>query len=424
MSKTPKSWYPWYHSISAPFRLIAVGHLALLIATWALWTPQTAFPQVPLISIAGRLPNWVDWSLLTLLVSALSVMLVSRNLGWLKWASVAAVGSSFGLILIDQHRLQPWAWEFAIVSVVLGCADRAMSFAAWRWVVIGIYGWSAWSKIDYGFVVEHGPFLLDGICKAVHIAGTRTWPTTLRDTLAATIPAIELIIAIGLVFKLSRRVALIGSLLMHVGLLLALGPLGHGHQPGVLLWNLFFIIQNGLLFWNTKGQDQATHSSEQFRLPRNQITGNQMAWLVVASAMAWPSLESFGLCDHWPAWAVYAAKPERVTLFIDEGDAHRLPEALQRYVDAQISFGDSFRLKLDRWSLDTLRAPIYPQDRFHVGVTLALAQKYQLDHLQLVIEEPANRWTGRRIVHEYVDTRTIQKLAASYRCNAIPRSSP
>jgi len=410
------------------FRLIAVGYLSLLIATRPLWTPQRLFPQVPLVALGGRVPDALEWSLLITLVTSLSLLLVSWPTRCLRGAAVVAVVSSAGLILIDQHRFQPWVWQFSVVLTVLALADYATSWHAWRWVVIGIYGWSAWSKIDYGFVIEHGPFLLDGLGKAVHLKATGEWPPVLRDILAGAIPVMEMTIAVGLAFRRSRRLALLGSILMHVGLLLALGPLGHKHQPGVLLWNLFFIAQNGMLFWENRDQVQCPSSGraakEQFKPWAGEQLGNRTAWLVIVLTTLWPSLESFGLCDHWAAWAVYAAKLERVTVFIDEADVQKLPESLRQYLDVQFKSGDQYRLKLDRWSLDAVRVPIYPQDRFQVGVALAVAREFHLDHLRLVIESPANRWTGHRIAHRYFDAKAVETLAGSFRCNAIPRPRP
>ncbi|MFX4944919.1 hypothetical protein ABTB59_19260, partial [Acinetobacter baumannii] len=39
------------------FRLLAIGQALLIAVTWPLWTPQTAFPQVPLVQAAGKCPQ-------------------------------------------------------------------------------------------------------------------------------------------------------------------------------------------------------------------------------------------------------------------------------------------------------------------------------------------------------------------------------
>ena len=190
------------------------------------------------------------------------------------------------------------------------------------------------------------------------------------------------------------------------------------HQPGVLIWNLFFLIQNNMLFLRTS-------SSQPFH-PDNSISssiqiGNRIARFLVITVILWPSLESFGFCDHWPAWAVYAAKPERVTVTVHSDELPNLPEHLSQYLGHQLVIDDSHPLRIDRWSLDALYVPIYPQDRFQVGVALYLARRFDLKQIQVVIEGPADRWSGKRAVHRYNGIESLNTLADSYRCNAQPK---
>ena len=55
--------------MSALSRLLAVSLLALVAATWKLWTPQDVFPQVPLIRAACDWPGGFDWVCLAVLVA-------------------------------------------------------------------------------------------------------------------------------------------------------------------------------------------------------------------------------------------------------------------------------------------------------------------------------------------------------------------
>lgn len=399
------------------FRLLALGHFALVVATWPLWTPQDAFPQIPFISIAGAIPRSVEWGLLALLLASCAVMAFANRPMWQRSASLSMGLSTGGLVLIDQHRLQPWAWQFLILSLVLATARASVASAAWRWLVIGIYAWSAWSKLDHSFCVEHGPFLLDGFFRSLGLMnGAQVFPGSVRYGMAAAIPIVELLIAACLPWQKTRRVAVIAAAVMHLGLLLALGPLGHGHQSGVLIWNLFFLIQNWFLFVRSPVVDRALDDAVPAK--RN-LPGNVIAGLIVAFALAWPLLEPFGYCDHWPAWAVYAAKPERVHFLVNETEVAKLPANLQRYLQAA-DFDGWHLFRMDRWSLDAVHAPIYPQDRFQVGIALWLAREYELDQIRVVIQGPANRWSGKRSEREYLGHQSIERRAATYRLNATP----
>jgi hypothetical protein len=403
------------------FRLLAAGDLALLVATGPMWIPRTVFPQIPLVTLVNGLPDSFEWGLLAVLLVSLSVMLLPVPLMYHRWASLMTALGMCGLICFDQQRLQPWAWQFVLVALILAAADAVTARSAWRVLVIGIYAWSAWSKVDQGFCSQHGPFLWDGLCKSIGLsAGTNAWPANVRWSLAAAIPAAELLIAFGLYWQRTRSVAVIAASLMHVGLLLALGPFGHNHQPGVLIWNFFFLVQNWQLF-----HPRRTAATQPVQIPKQDATriGNSFARFVVAAALCWPLLEPLGICDHWPAWEVYAARPERVTVYVAETDRANLPLNMQQYVETQSALDEGCILRLDRWSLAALHAPIYPQDRFQVGVALSIAREFKWNRIRIVIESPANRWTGQRTMRHYAGLESVEALANSYRCGAQPRTT-
>ena len=105
-------------------RWLAVGVLALVAATWKLWTPQAVFPQVPLIRAACDWPGWLDWGCLAVLVASSLTMLFVARRGWLGRGSCLGLAVSLsGFFVLDQHRLQPWAWQFFLLAVLLSLAD-------------------------------------------------------------------------------------------------------------------------------------------------------------------------------------------------------------------------------------------------------------------------------------------------------------
>ena len=198
-------------------RLLSAGHLSLIVATFPLWRPQRLFPQVPLISIAGRIPEFVEWGLLGILIASIGVMLFPARPQPRRIACLIMGLSTFLLVLIDQHRLQPWAWQFIILSLVLATSDNATSRTSWQWLIISIYAWSAWSKMDQGFFISHGRFLLEGLAKSIGLTqGTKFWPEWLLGSATISIPVFEMLMAFGLAWPATRRFAVILAAMMHV----------------------------------------------------------------------------------------------------------------------------------------------------------------------------------------------------------------
>ncbi len=394
--------------------LLAFGQIALFLST-ALWMPPFRFPQVPLLSMARDWPRFLDYaaffgSLAGTFLARSPEDRLSRRVRH------ALCALSFAILFVsNQHRLQVWAYQFFILHAWLALASPRWRLTGWRWLTISIYAYSAASKLDYSFCTQHGPYLLDGFLHACGFAnGTAHWPAEVRFTSAAMMPISELTAAMCLCFSRTQRWGLLLSLLMHLLLIVALGPWGHDHSRGVLLWNVFFMVQNWLLF------SGSIHVSAPDGSPGAKTAG-VLAWLVLGIALLAPLGEPFGTWDHWPGWAVYAARPPTTKMFVHEDDLDRFPDELVPFLLASEPLEPWHGIRLDRWSLHAAKAPIYPQERFHVGVALALAQRFQLKTIRLVIDDPPDRWTGRRNRREYVGVEAVRTLAATYRLNAVPR---
>ncbi len=319
-----------------------------------------------------------------------------------------------GLLLavaFDLHRLQPWAYQFALLALVFAVGPWAGSIRWLRAFVISIYLYSAVGKFDAQFLHTVGPQLLQAAAKFIGIdaagdpAGvvSSVW---VRGSLI--FPITELIAALLLACPPRRlpHARTAGRWLataMHLTLIVLLGPLGLGHRWGVLAWNLFFIGQAWILFRDDRPEDatdaSADSTSDHNRSPAPPVR----AWIARAAivvAMVWPLTERWGYCDHWLAWALYSPHSSRAELLILPQAQDRLPTELQELLvpAADVdSLGEWLRLPLDQWSLRDLQAPIYPQARFQADVARQTVQRYGLDGVcRLRVWSAAERWSGRR----------------------------
>ena len=357
-------------SVTGLTRLLAVGQLALVAATWKLWTPQSVFPQVPLIRAACDWPGWFDWVCLAVLVGSSVVMLVVARRGRAgRMASSALAVSLAGFFVLDQHRLQPWAWQFFLIAILLSLADDATVRRGWMGLVISIYFWSAVSKFDYTFFHDQGPALLGGLKQAMGLRGIPNRWTQMSDIAGSVGLALgEMAVAVMLAWPRTRWLGLWTATIMHVALLAALGPLGLNHSLGVLLWTVFFIVQDWLLFREAGTLRSPNTDSELVYFGRwlrslaswPSSRPNRLALGVIFAAMIWPVVEPFGYCDHWLAWAVYSARGEGTAVFIDYSETEQL--VYLHRPPMWISTGSSdIELDLPSWSLRNLAVPIYPQ---------------------------------------------------------------
>ncbi len=380
-------------------RTLAAGALALIAATWPLWTPQTTFPQIPLFGTFRGVKAWLNWAVLVFAVVSLVTALIAGNRWRIGRGSLLAfAGAVAVLVLADQHRLQPWAYQLALLALVLAVLPASEAIAWSRLLVVSIYFYSALSKLDWTFIESGGGQIVEGLSQCLKLnVGRSALPERI---LAGALAGGELLVAAGLCWRKTRRVALIASLAMHALLLAALGPWGVRQKPAVLLWNFYFIVQNILLFGMAGDPSQATTSDRPLDSSLASSAGRSGRLVVrglVVLAAVFPLSEPFGICDVWPAWAVYATGPERLRVYIDPTDIGRVAAAVGPYVDVPRYIDGRCLVRIDRWSLDATQAPLYPQNRFRLGIALAIAQAAGLQKsIHVEIEGPANRWNGKR----------------------------
>lgn len=449
-------------------RLIAVSGLVLIAGTWRLWFPDGRFPLLPLFAPLTHVPLLVDRLLSMSLLAALAATLFAgrRSLR----LSVLIVGAA--LVLLNQHRLQPWFYHLLLMNLLPGGSeqrsdvvspqrhrDRTENDAAsivinrtgphrglpgetrhrpgllrascvsvvndffrtissprsgTLLITAGIYFWSGWSKLDATFLTGYGRQFVEVIAGAVGLS-VRFLNDRDLSLLAAILPTGELIVALLLVSARMRSIGLKLSLVMHGLLLLAVGPFGLNHEAGVLLWNGYFILQNLLLMRSDPGPLTTAETTRiQSRPSANGI--------LIGLALLLPALRGFGLWDNWPSWAVYSASPARVHVLIEDSAAERLPPDLRACLEPR-SVRDGWSwLRLDWWSLRSVNAPLYPQDRFQLGLVIGMARRYGLHQAVRVIHEgEAGRFTGRRIRREFRGLSELESLAGEYRLGTAER---
>lgn len=387
-------------------RTVAAGAIALIVATRPLWTPQPVFPRVPFFAWLRSAPGWLEWTALSIVTAGLVGALLAgsgRRIG--RWSLVAFAGGLAFLALTDEHRLQPWVYQFFLLSLVLAALPAGDAIAWSRIHIASLYVYSAISKLDWTFIESGGGQIVQGLLQCLPLDGNLS--ATSRRILAGSLAGGELLIGIGLCFRLSRRFAFYASLVMHALLIAALGPWGAHQKPGVLLWNAWFVVQNIVLF-GFAGDTPASLAATPPAKGRATWLGLAVRGLIVF-AVVFPLTEPFGWCDVWPAWAVYATGPERLRVYINlnSADIARVAKVIGPYIDPPRFIDNRCLVRIDRWSLDATQSPLYPQNRFRMGVALALARAAGLEQtIYVELDSPADRWSGQRT------TRALSSSAA------------
>lgn len=414
------------HSCSSYYRLQncwAIGWLLLLAVSWRLWIPSDLFPSIPLIGIPS-LPPALDVVLLAGWVALLlAVIAFGKRHREAIFIALALLGVC--LVLLNQHRLQPWFYQAILLSILFAGLKPERGLAAVRWLTIGIYLFSSLGKLDSQFLHTVGQQFLQTIVQPTGI-DISSWPSSSRLWLAGLFPAGEFVIVLGLMIRPTRKLAAWLAIGMHTTMILVLSPLGLGHQPGVLLWNVMMIVQLIVLFglFDRSPADAAPASTEPAAEPVAQPSKRfaaPLALAILAAAMLLPLGERFGFWDHWPSWALYSPHSSRVDLQIHGSAANKLPPHIKAHLAPADEMGWQ-TLALDRWSIDTLGVPIYPQARFQLGVANSVIDRYGLERASRGrLRGVADRWTGERETVSFQNATEREKLSERYWLSSQPR---
>ncbi len=388
----------WLPRVWAVFLLLLAG------STWRLWIGASGYPAVPMIGGTDDLQR--PLSLLLFVGIGVGCLIAGTGLfrsdrAW--WLVSACLLGSF---VLDQHRLQPWAYQAAIVGIVFATMPQEMSRRWIGWLAASIYLYSGLGKLDYQFAHTVGQDFLRPLFTL--FGGAERWDETQRAMISLAMPAIELIVGVGLLIRQTYRVAGCCVVLMHLTLVILLGPLGFDHSNGVILWNMLLGVTAWMIFIR-----RTARPPDRFRdNPQGRHRLRWFAKALVVTVMVMPIFERLGYWDHWPSWALYSPHNSRVKLEIHSSVAGRLPTELVVVPTDQRGW---INVDLDAWSLRSRGAPIYPQARYQVALAIEIADAYDLgDGIRLIEQGVADRWTGVRDERVAIGVEELRRLLDRY----------
>jgi hypothetical protein len=400
--------------------LLGVATAGMLALSWPLWVGTAEFPKVPFFAGRPEYFGTVGWLLFgSLFVAVLLTGLARRWRGWFA-LSVALFGVFW---LEDQHRFQPWSYQYVMTGMLLAALPAGDALRYARWWYVALYAHSGLSKLDASFCNELGLRFL-GTAAGLFGLDPLNWSGAGRVAAVLAMPVFEIAIAASLAWPSARarRLGVTGATVLHLALIGILGPAGLGHSGLVLLWNGAMMVEVWSAF--AFGPELAGRAVSR---PPGGLLSRLLA--VLARAVFWvgvllPFGERFGVFDAWPSHALYASHVERLTVDLHEGELSGYPASVRNHL---LAGGDGpwRRLDLTGWSRAERGTPVYPQNRAGLGLAEGLAARYgDRGLVRVTLYGPADRWTGRRPRTELVGLEAIRRQGDRYRLNAHPSAVP
>lgn len=323
-----------------------------MVLSAPLWINSREFPVLPIAPWFPLLPVPWDKCFFGLMLFALVAAC---------WFYRAAIGfflvASLFAFFEDQNRGQPWFYMY-LVMLLLSLLRTQTAVAACRVAISVAYIWSGIQKLNPNFFGGVPAFFVEPALNW-HLPSAAI---TFLKWCVASAPFVEIGIGIALWVRPLRRVAIASVMVLHLGALLFLGPLGRNYNFIIWPWNVAMIA----LVWTVFGKCSKSPQEGSFTQAVSEVRRSKFA-IVLALYGLLPSLSYSGKWDSDFSFTLYAGREAEANFFVTKEFAGRLPPKIRAYVQPFPNHDPRFQgpnlLMIKIWCYDELHVPFAPETR-------------------------------------------------------------
>ena len=345
MNWTPETRLRW------TLRWVAIGFILGILLSWNLWTSRRVYPLFPV---------W-DWiPMFSPGASALVAFLLLILLTWIavkpgRWIALVFLVSTVFLALQDQSRWQPWAYQYGLMLLPLiflrKGQDESAALGLLQFVVMMVYLWGGIHKCQPGWLS-----VWEGSMVAPLLSESKDgFLDSLMLGFGYLVPAIEILMALGLLFRKTRLPAIVTIILTHLTILILLGPVkGSISNSVVWPWNIVMVGMVIVLFLK-----QECLVFEAFKI--RSLMPVSVPLLVLMTFT--PVLFYFGLWDRYLSFSLYAGQQKRILVQVPADALDHVPDSWRPYLmDPKAKDGHQVLLP-GNWSNQELNVPLISEWR-------------------------------------------------------------
>ncbi|MDB5122603.1 MAG: hypothetical protein JWP94_732 [Mucilaginibacter sp.] len=361
----PEEINTWILKITCIFWLFAK------LIGWRVWTTYRLFPTAPVFESLDRIPPAVHLVLLLLQVLFIVLLLFPMKN---KIILIGLLTAEIFSCILDQSRLQPYEYQYIFIVLVffVNMNSRKVIPVAVIFILATTYFYSGFSKLNEGFVqVMWVKAILNSFFKlSPQVAGMR-W-LYYSGYFAGVI---ELVAGLGLLFPRVQKTAAMVLILMHLFILILLGPLGLRYNKIVWPWNVAMILYLYTLFLR-KNEDTFAFSPI--------FTGwNKLVFI------AWgilPALNFIGCWDYYLSSSIYSGRTPKMTICISDTSKCRKLRGFFQYNSLNNCRG-SATINIQHWALTEMNSAPYSEIRAYKILQTKLEKEYPASGLSFYIND-------------------------------------
>ncbi len=345
---------------------VLIGLFISILLSHNLWVGDRWFPKTTFIDDYFGMPAPYDYIHLLVLIALLFFSFIYQK----KAPSILLVLFCVYLCFDDQNRLQPWFYNYLLILFILlfykNRVDESNNyttvFISLQLLVALIYIYSGIQKMNASFVPDTFEWMVSSFDT---ILSKRQ--LNLITKFGYAVPYFEIIIGVGLLIKPLRFIIIPMVIVMHLFILIMLGPTGKDYNMIIWPWNIIMIVLVLLLFANVK-QERFFDISFLFK--------GLSFYIVITLMLIFPIFSLKNQYDSYLSSSLYSSNLNDCQLILSNKAYNNLPYYIRRFVTKE---DNQNILYVKKWAIDELNVPCVPEYRIFKNVQRYIIQLTQTD---------------------------------------------
>lgn len=348
-------------------KIIAFFWLITKVWSYKTWITDRIYPVIPPLDILKNVPGFVHVFLLGFsLLALLLILCVKENRLVLILLFLSELISCF----LDTVRWQPWEYMYMCILLIMIIHFHKPKnvLLLMHLFLVSIYIFSGLHKLNRGFLslAWMNMILIDFFGLSMD--------TILKYKLffvGLLIPATEILLAVLLLLSKSKRKISYVLIIIHLIVLIIIGPFGLQHNSVVWFWNLAMI--GILLIMYVRPIDPVTIN----------FCRSNSYWLAL-----WFIMPVFSFLGHWYqyfSFNLYSGKGEQIYMCFSKKE-----EELKPYFESETNSICPGKpcLNLQNWALSEIKSAPLPETEIYRKIAVYMKQKYPNDSIKIISYNP------------------------------------
>ena len=355
-------------------RLICIAWFVTKLICYKLWLADRLFPLVPMHDSLTMLPSVLHSILFLISLGSILLLSISPN----KKIAVLLLTAEVLSCMLDQNRWQPSEYQFIFMLLVyVSYKDEKQVRFSWQLIMAGIFFFSGLGKLNSAFIhdvwqnlILHRWLGIRSVNSLVLLAGY-------------ALPLIEMIAAVCLLMRKTRKPAVWVLTLMHAFILLMLGPIGLNSNTDIWPWNVLMPLLLFSLFYDRSFE----YNKRFFRKP--------LAWLVLLCWWVLPWFQPAGYWDKYLSSVLFSGGTEQLYICTNNPSAKK---EMAVYMDKEFRVIPCTPvLSVYKWSVMEMKTAPYPEKRVYRAIMDAWKKRYPGNTDRFYMYKPGFAYTVEEV---------------------------